>query len=73
MPGLAAFGFDAPSLGAGQNCHFILLRTCDPGERDAETRSSQAPTADRPPFLFHGACRTLGVYIRHIPRPRLYC
>lgn len=29
---------------------------------DAETRSSQGPTADCPPLLFHGACRALGVY-----------
>ena len=33
----------------------------------------KAPTADHPPLLFHGACHALGVYIRHIPRPRPCC
>ena len=48
----------------------VILRIHNPSEKGAETRSSQAPTADRSPLLFHGACRPFGVYIRLIPRPR---
>jgi hypothetical protein len=37
------------------------------GEMAAETRSSQAPTADRSPLLFGETCRASWLYIRHIP------
>jgi hypothetical protein len=44
-----------------------LPRILNPGEMAAETRSSQAPTADRSPLLFGGTCRASWLYIRHIP------
>lgn len=36
-----------------------LLRVYNRGDKAAETRSSQEPTADRAPLLFPGICRAL--------------
>jgi hypothetical protein len=36
----------------------VISKYSYPGEKAAETRSSQQPTADRPPLLFNGTCRT---------------
>ena len=44
---------------------YYFLRIHNPGEMAAETRSSQAPTADHSPLLFGGTYRASWLYIRH--------
>ena len=54
--------FGLPSLARFDENSYTVNTEYSSESRYCRTRSSQARTADRPPFLFHGACRALGIY-----------
>jgi hypothetical protein len=67
-----AFNFHSLASFGAQDKTVSPVRSLNSSEKGGETCSSQAPTADRPPLLFHRTCRVSGLYIRHIPRPGQY-